>query len=29
MRADGSDVRKVVDAAVLPVWFYEKMGWRP
>lgn len=29
MRADGSDVRKVVDASVLPVWFFEKMGWRP
>lgn len=29
MRADGSDVRKIVDAPVLPVWFYEKMGWRP
>ncbi len=29
MRADGSDVRKIVDAAVLPVWFFEKMGWRP
>ncbi len=29
MRADGSDVRKVVDAPVLPVWFFEKMGWRP
>lgn len=29
VRADGSDLRKVVDASVLPVWFYEKMGWRP
>jgi hypothetical protein len=29
MRADGSDVRKIVDAPVLPVWFFEKMGWRP
>ncbi len=30
MRAtDGSDVRKLVDAPVLPVWFFEKMGWRP
>ncbi len=29
MRADGSDVRKIVDAPVLPVWFWEKMGWKP
>ncbi len=29
MRADGSDLRKIVDAPVLPVWFFEKMGWRP
>jgi hypothetical protein len=29
MRADGSDLRKVVDAPVLPLWFYEKMGWKP
>ena len=29
MRADGSDVRKIVDAPVLPVWFFEKMGWKP
>ncbi|MBC8448032.1 MAG: PD40 domain-containing protein [Chloroflexi bacterium] len=29
MRSDGSDVRKVVDAPVLPLWFFEKMGWRP
>jgi len=28
MRADGSDARKVVDADVLPLWFFEKMGWR-
>jgi TolB protein len=28
MRADGSDVRKVVDAKVLPLWFFEKMDWR-
>jgi Tol biopolymer transport system component len=28
-RPDGSDVRKIVDAAVLPVWFFEKMAWRP
>lgn len=29
MRADGSDVSKLVDAPVLPLWFFEKMGWRP
>jgi Tol biopolymer transport system component len=29
MRSDGSAVRKIVDAPVLPVWFFEKMGWRP
>lgn len=29
MRGDGSGARKVVDAPVLPVWFFEKMGWRP
>lgn len=29
MRADGSDLRKIVDAPVLPVWFFEKMGWKP
>jgi Tol biopolymer transport system component len=29
MRSDGSDVRKLVDAPVLPLWFFEKMGWRP
>jgi hypothetical protein len=29
MRADGSDVRKVVDAHVLSVWFFEKIAWRP
>jgi hypothetical protein len=29
MRADGSDVTKVVDADVLPLWFWEKMAWRP
>lgn len=28
MRPDGSDVRKVVDANVLPLWFFEKMDWR-
>ena len=29
MRADGSGVTKVVDADVLPLWFWEKMAWRP
>ncbi len=29
MRPDGSDVRRLIDADVLPVWFFEKMGWRP
>jgi hypothetical protein len=29
MRPDGADVRKVVDANVLPLWFFEKMAWRP
>lgn len=29
MRSDGSAVRKIVDAPVLPVWFFEKIGWRP
>lgn len=29
MKPDGSDVRKVVDADVLPLWFFEKMAWRP
>lgn len=29
MRSDGSNVIKIADAAVLPVWFFEKMGWRP
>jgi uncharacterized protein YraI len=29
MRPDGSDVRKVVDADVLPLWFWEKLAWRP
>jgi TolB protein len=28
MRSDGSNVRKIVDAPVLPLWFFEKMGWR-
>jgi hypothetical protein len=28
-RPDGSDVRKVIDAEVLPFWFFEKMDWRP
>jgi TolB protein len=29
MRIDGSGVRKLVDADVLPLWFFEKMAWRP
>ena len=29
MRPGGSDVRKLVDANVLPLWFFEKMAWRP
>ena len=29
MRPDGSGVRKIVDANVLAVWFFEKMAWRP
>jgi hypothetical protein len=29
MRPDGTDVRKVTDAPVLPVWFWEKIAWRP
>jgi hypothetical protein len=29
IRPDGSDLRKIVDAPVLPVWFFEKMAWRP
>jgi TolB protein len=29
MRPDGSGVRKVVDANVLPLWFFEKLAWRP
>ncbi len=29
MRSDGSDLRKVTDAPVLPLWFWEKMSWRP
>jgi len=29
MRPDGSDLRKIVDAPVLAVWFFEKMAWRP
>jgi TolB protein len=28
VRPDGSDLRKVIDADVLPVWFFEKMDWR-
>jgi Tol biopolymer transport system component/uncharacterized protein YraI len=29
MRPDGTSVTKVVDADVLPLWFFEKMAWRP
>lgn len=29
MRADGSNLRKLTDAPVLPVWFFEKMAWKP
>lgn len=29
MRPDGTGITKVVDADVLPLWFFEKMGWRP
>lgn len=29
MRIDGSGVRRLVDASVLPAWFFEKMAWRP
>jgi WD40 repeat protein len=29
MRPDGTGVIKLVDANVPPVWFYEKMAWRP
>jgi hypothetical protein len=29
MRANGSDMRKIADAPVLPVWFFEEMGWKP
>jgi len=29
MAADGSNVRKIIDADVLPLWFFEKMAWRP
>jgi len=29
MRPDGTDLRKVTDAPVLPVWFWEKIAWRP
>ncbi|MEM7538380.1 MAG: SH3 domain-containing protein [Chloroflexota bacterium] len=28
VRPDGSDLRKIVDADVLPLWFFEKMYWR-
>jgi hypothetical protein len=29
MRPDGTGVTKVLDANVLPLWFFEKMAWRP
>ena len=29
MRSDGSGVTQVVEADVLPLWFWEKMAWRP
>lgn len=29
MRADGSSLTRLVDADVLPLWFWEKMAWRP
>jgi TolB protein len=29
MQADGSALTRVVDADVLPLWFWEKMAWRP
>jgi dipeptidyl aminopeptidase/acylaminoacyl peptidase len=29
MRPDGTDLRKLVDAPVLPLWFFEKIAWRP
>jgi hypothetical protein len=29
MRSDGSGVSQVVEAEVLPLWFWEKMAWRP
>jgi Tol biopolymer transport system component len=29
MRPHGSGLRKLVDADVLPLWFFEKMAWRP
>jgi len=28
VRPDGSGLRRVTDAPVLPLWFFEKMGWR-
>jgi len=28
MRPDGSNVHKVIEANVLPLWFFEKMDWR-
>jgi len=29
MRPDGSNVTRLVEADVLPLWFWEKMAWRP
>ena len=29
INAGGSELRKVVDAPVLPLWFWEKIAWRP
>lgn len=29
MKPDGTGVTKIVDANVLPLWFFEKMAWRP
>ncbi len=29
MKPDGTGLAKLVDASVLPLWFFEKMAWRP
>ena len=29
MKPDGTGVTKVVDADVFPLWFLEKMAWKP